>query len=223
MVLNWGIYEQFIPVDPDEPLKDPEFLQRSSRSSALKNIKLEAGYVYTFTININSKGSGDPDDPDVEKDIYVELTEKIPWDYIVETKDYDEIQAGYPELEFKNMALDDTANRNVYVHQKGSDTPLECWVRLASPKGAKLLIKIEQEFDAFEYEFLTSDQIPEDSGNSSETTPIKFKLIPVYDNPEREYVATLSLSLRLVNGRIVNIDNQVQSLGKYRIILQKAL
>lgn len=208
--LNWGLYE-----NPDGTTGgEPEFLQRTSRSSALKNIKFEPGYIYTFTINIKSKTN--PEDPsDPEKDIYVELTEEIRWDHIVETKEYDEIQTGYPKIEFHNVNSVDETNHNVYVYQYPQS--MECWVKLSSPKGAKLLVTVEREFDAFECEFITSDQIPEDSNQ-----PIKFKLTPVYEEPEREYVASISLSLRLINGRVVNIDNQVQQGGKYNIILRKA-
>lgn len=223
LTLNWGCWEDVT----DDGVDNPEFIQRTARTTELKTkngqsgIKLEAGYIYEFTINIVHRHDGpeDPDPDDEEADIYVVLSEKIPWDYVKETKDYSDIVTvpGSP-MTFSNYSSMPEGTRQVIVYQYPQE--LVCNVRISSPKGAKLLVKIEQEFDAFTYEFETSDQVPEEGDG-----PIVFRLKPKYQNPEREYVAGLSLSLRLVNGRIVNIDGVLGNDGdnKYKIILPEKL
>ncbi len=177
-----------------------------NRTAALKNVTLAAGIIYTFTININAR----------EKSITVDLTDWIPWEQVENVIDFDNhVVAAKKELTFSDCEIHEESHQVTF---KDGDTPITGSFKIDSPLGATFMVSLTKDFDAFEISYPYSRVIVSD-----ESYECIFHITPKIQNPTRDYVAGLKISVLTADGRVINVDDVVQSSNQYTIVLPKSL
>lgn len=187
----------------------------TARTSSLSNVTLEAGKMYTFTLDINER----------EKQILVVVSEIVPWEYVSSDIDYSHVVSNATPLSF-DPATATVSGENVFFK---SGREIKARFRLGSPTGSSFFVSLKGDYDAFEVRYPDSERTDRyysdgDQRSVLENEDCCFSIVPVVADPTREYTATLQICVRTTDGRIINVDDEVQvsSVGNpitYHIVL----
>lgn len=191
-------------------------VQHISRTSLVKEgLELKPGIVYTFTIDLKRLVD--------EKDVFVTLTDILPWEGVSAEIDYSHMVSQSTPLTFdpSTCVIDETSKMVTF---KDSETPIRAYFKLTSPVGSTFMVRLQKDFDAFSWDYLGCDGVisdPDDPG-----VICSFLIRPTVLNPERNYYTNLQISVRTADGRMINCDEILQGMDPseyYTIVLQKAI
>ena len=182
-------------------------VQYTSRTAAIADaVTLEAGKIYTFTLGITER----------DRLITVLLTDILPWEGVTNTIDFSHQAAASQMLTFDPETCSIDPVNHIVAFVDGA--PIKCRFHLESPLGSTFLVRFMRDFDAFQFDYVSSPTITE------ETLYSEFMITPLIAAPERNYYLTLQISVRAADGRVINCDNILQGTNTdeyYTLVLPK--
>lgn len=175
------------------PTESPTLL-----SSTLANHEMEAGKRYTYRISI-----------DATRNLVLTMN-VLPWDSEVKNLEIKE-QAVSQQLVYDNVhSVVDNAAKTVTIK---NGQPVRGSFQLSSPKGAKLLLALDGNLNAFEVSPKTTT-----IGND----PVNFTVTPLVSDPKVDYKTQLHIYLVHSDASVSELDEAVMGTdNNYTIILPK--
>ena len=164
------------------------------------DMDLEAGKRYHFNITFADK--------------IVELkTSVMPWIYDTQTIDYANSAVTVPgggilSWNDEKSTLMESGGEKLVVIKNGQ--PAEADFTIDTPLGGVWLISLSGDIDAF--------RVTPDSGEIDARTA-HIRVVPLIDDPKREYKVKLKFAVRRPDGRIISADERVQPAATKRSII----
>lgn len=165
-----------------------------------------------------------------EKSVNI-MANAIPWDYYNPSIDYSAgvsaTEAGHLTYRPATCVIDDETNT---IYFRGS-SPIIGDFKLSSPMDATWMIGKNGDFDAFEIDNINEssfgDGVDYNYGTITDESA-SFSIYPKITDPDRDYMITLTFSVRTTSGDVYNADEFVQvyypsgvkTSKVYKIVLQ---